>query len=51
MGESPEVLAKAHWAWLREILEQQLEVTGKLFQDAFIHGWKHGNETKGDKDG
>ena len=33
----PERLADEHWAWLGSLLE-------KVYKDAFIHGYKHGEE-------
>ena len=33
--EKARQLAEAHWAWLESILH-------KLFVDAFVHGYKHG---------
>ena len=32
-------LAEEHWVWLESLLH-------KLYVDAFIHGYKHGKETK-----
>ena len=46
-------LAEEHWKWVRSLIEEFEEsvVTelawkqrGKLFVDAFIHGYKHGKE-------
>lgn len=37
-------LAKEHWAYVESILLQQLEVVGKMYRDAMIHGIKHGIE-------
>lgn len=48
-------LAETHWKWVRSLIEdfEELCVTdlawrqrGKLFVDAFIHGYKHGQEDK-----
>ena len=36
-----EKLAQEHWAWLVTLLE-------KIYVDAFIHGYKHGQEDKKD---
>jgi len=42
MEDKSKRLADEHWAWLETVLKQQLEVTGKLFEDSFVHGYKHG---------
>ena len=34
-------LAEEHWEWLRAIL---LVIVGKVYIDAFLHGYKHGKE-------
>ena len=39
-------LAQKHQKWLSEILDKQREMERRLFIDAFIHGHKHGKETK-----
>ena len=36
---SSKELAEAHWKWLETLLH-------KIYVDAFIHGMKHGEETK-----
>ena len=36
--------AEDHWAWLETVLKMQQMLMGKLYVDAFIHGWKHGCE-------
>lgn len=33
-------LAEQHWAWLETMLR-------KVFVDAFIHGYKHGQDERG----
>lgn len=40
-------LAEEHWNWLQSVLEEQRKVEGKLYKDAFIHGYKHGQEEIG----
>lgn len=37
--KAPSQLAEEHWDWLESILR-------KMFIDAFIHGYKHGKESK-----
>jgi hypothetical protein len=39
-----EQLAQEHWDYLKTVLEQQLEVTGKFYRDAMVHGYRHGYE-------
>jgi len=39
-------LAQEHWAWLHNVLDKQREMERKLFTDAFIHGYKHGKDSK-----
>ena len=34
-------MAVDHWTWLRSVLLQQLEVSGRMYIDAFKHGYKH----------
>jgi hypothetical protein len=41
-------LAEQHWDWLESLLFQQRLMEKKLFIDSFVHGWKHGIESKGD---
>ena len=36
---SSKELAEKHWEWLESLLH-------KIYVDAFIHGMKHGEETK-----
>lgn len=43
-----EELATAHWIYIRSVLMQQIEVAGKMYIDAFIHGYKHGANKKED---
>ena len=43
--KTPRSLAEEHWVWLESVL-------GKIYKDAFIHGYKHGVERKyGNKKG
>jgi len=37
-------MAKAHWQWVKSVLLQQIEVAGKMYVDAFVHGYGHGQE-------
>lgn len=37
--KSSKVLAEEHWTWLETLLR-------KVFVDAFIHGYKHGKQSK-----
>ena len=48
-------LAEDHWEWVRSVIEEFEEYDktelewrqrGKLFVDAFIHGYKHGEAAK-----
>ena len=39
MIPSSKELAEKHWEWLESLLH-------KIYVDAFIHGMKHGEETK-----
>ena len=54
MTDEVRELAEEHWKWVRSLIEEFEEsvVTelawkqrGKLFIDAFIHGYKHGRES------
>ena len=44
--KTPEQLADEHWAYVKSVMLQQLEVTGKMYREAMIHGYKHGKEDK-----
>jgi hypothetical protein len=53
MNDEVRELAEEHWKWVRSLIEEFEEsvVTelawkqrGKLFVDAFIHGYKYGKE-------
>lgn len=49
MGEDkPEyAMAKKHSDYIRDLLERELESKIILYEEAFIHGYKHGkNDTK-----
>jgi hypothetical protein len=48
---SAKEMAEQHWEWVESVLRQQLEVTKKMYIDAFVHGYKHGQDdvTKGEK--
>ena len=35
-------LAEEHWNFLQSLLDEQRNIEGKLYKDAFIHGYKHG---------
>jgi len=39
-------LAQEHWKWLAEVLDKQRDMERKLFVDAFVHGFKHGKDSK-----
>jgi len=39
--EHVDKMAVDHWIWLRSVLLQQLEVSGKMYIDAFKHGYRH----------
>ncbi len=39
-------LAQEHWAWLQSILDNQRGMERKLFIDAFVHGYKHGEDSR-----
>lgn len=39
-------LAEEHWKYVESVMLQQLEVIGKMYRDAMIHGFKHGIEYK-----
>jgi len=39
-------LAQEHWNWLKEILDEQRSMERKLYIDAFVHGFKHGDDKK-----
>ena len=53
----PEDSADKHWEWINGLLEklsQQVRVDNRstmeyLFKTGFIHGYKHGEETKDGK--
>jgi hypothetical protein len=48
-------LIDKHWAYVEDILkthgagEQELELSGKHYKTAFLHGFKHGYEAKLDE--
>lgn len=42
--EQARKLAEEHWNWLEPILMLQLQLTRRLFIDAFIHGAKHASK-------
>ena len=44
--KTPEQLANEHWAELEGILLESMRMQMRLFKDAFIHGFKHGKESK-----
>ena len=39
-------LAEKHWDFVGKLLDQQRLIEKKLFIDAFIHGYKHGESKK-----
>lgn len=39
-------LAQEHWTWLQSILDVQRSIEKKLFVDAFVHGHKHGAQSR-----
>lgn len=43
-NKQPRQLAEEHWDWLQPILNKQREMEKKLFLDAFIHGYEHGEK-------
>ena len=43
---TPRQIAEEHWGWIESLLFQQRLIEKKLFIDAFIHGYKHGKESK-----
>ena len=45
-NKTPQQLADEHWAWLEGILLESMRMQMRLFNDAFIHGFKHGKEDK-----
>jgi len=46
VSKSAKQLAQEHWAWLEQVLVRQQEVQKHLFISAFIHGHKHGKNSK-----
>ena len=42
--KTPEQSAEEHWRWLEMIIFTQMKLTMRLFQDGFVHGYKHGKE-------
>lgn len=42
--KTPEELASEHWDWLQTVILQQVGFAGKMYRDAFVHGYKHGKE-------
>ncbi len=49
--KTPKQLADEHWAWLEEILLEEMRMKMVLFKGAIIHGIKHGEQRKESKDG
>ena len=45
-NKTPRQLAEEHWNYIELLLFQQRLIEKKLFIDAFIHGYKHGKESK-----
>ena len=52
METTPERLAKDHWEWIHGFLksinelEFEIEMLRYLYETAFVHGYKHGKESK-----
>jgi hypothetical protein len=44
VNEEAKRLATEHWAYIESVLMKDLEMTGKMYRDAMIHGFKHGIE-------
>jgi hypothetical protein len=42
--EYSKILAGEHWDYIKSVLLQQLEISGKMYRDAMVHGFKHGVE-------
>ena len=43
-NKTPEQLAEEHWNWLEGILLEEMRMKMKLYKDAFVHGYKHGQD-------
>lgn len=43
-AKTPQQLALEHWDWLEPLILIQMKLTMRLFQDGFVHGYKHGRE-------
>ncbi len=39
-------IAEEHWTWIDGVLYQQRLIERKLYIDAFVHGYKHGEEAR-----
>ncbi|KKN75194.1 hypothetical protein LCGC14_0383530 [marine sediment metagenome] len=42
--KTPRQLAEEHWMWIEGMLLEEMRMKMKLFQEGFIHGYKHGKE-------
>ncbi len=45
--KTPRQLAEEHWMWLEGIMLESMRMHKRLFEDAFIHGYKHGKGDNG----
>lgn len=44
--KTPRQLAEEHWAWVESVLADRQQETKHMFIEGFIHGHKHGKESK-----
>ena len=48
--EEAKELAEAHWHYTEQIILLMLELAQMLYKDAMVHGIKHGQEEKDDRE-
>ena len=47
--KTPKQLADEHWVFIEGLILTELKLTMRLFTEGFIHGFKHGKESKDGK--
>ena len=45
-SDLPHQLANEHWAWIEQVLANRQTETKHMFIEGFLHGYKHGKESK-----
>lgn len=44
--KTPRQLAEEHWRWIESVLSDRQRETEHMFIEGFLHGYKHGKESK-----